>query len=460
MAEDKEMLALASNVYNIKKFYSDTLEIDGKKYYVLDRIDAGVNALTLGTKKDYDNMKAGHPEKVTEATVVFRGSEPLSVPSRMRDYGGGKEGLDKVTGEILFDWLGTDYEYLIKKQPFDNGKSNAFQLAADYVGKHLQTKFYNAKFNGVGHSLGGSEVKYVAFQYPTAINKVYSFEGPNIYPSLSKEQQELARSGYFNGKIFDYINLTDGLARLNRDEPAFGTQRIIWDSKARFDMTHQDMESYIREHPFLSIMDRTYDRFGGLNGFDAFLKKINPSLSYLMLSTFSDHDLGRYQFDGNHIQLFTGQKLEVTELQQIQDYLSYSGLGEYSAPMLLIRGETMLQIARHLEIETKELLDQMKSQLEELPDRVKTETDQLKHSMISLVGYGQYDQLTPNDVEEFHQELAIDGTNFYKPSELETSWDAYRTYKKETEEYIADIRTLAHSFLKLDEELARKMDLR
>ncbi|MBC1980407.1 hypothetical protein HCA57_04520 [Listeria welshimeri] len=123
MISEKEALELSRIVYDIKRFNSKRISVNGKNYYVLDRIDNGVNALTLGTKQDYDNMKSSHPEKIKNATVVFRGSEPLSIPSRMKDYGGGKEGLDKIGGEILYDWLGTDYKYLIDKRPFESDKS-------------------------------------------------------------------------------------------------------------------------------------------------------------------------------------------------------------------------------------------------------------------------------------------------------------------------------------------------
>ncbi|WP_088840732.1 DUF2974 domain-containing protein [Listeria sp. ILCC797] len=459
--EEKTAWDLSRKAYNIKEFNSSRVSVNGNTYYVLDRIDAGVNAVTYGTKEDYYNLENGHPEKIEHAFVAYRGSEPMDIKKRMKDYGGGKEGFDTGVGEVLYDWLGTDYQYLIQKKPFESGGTNSFKLSADYVGQHLQSQFPNATFTLTGHSLGGSEVKYAAYQYPHIVDKAYSFEGPNIYPCLPEDGQKYVRTGALNDKIFDYINLTDGLARLNRDEPSFGTQRIIYDSKAKFNMQHQDMATDINKYPLLASMNQTYTKFGGLMAFDKGLKVINPSLSYLMLATFADHSLDRYHFksDGT-LQLFSSQSWGVEDLEQMRHYLTFSGMSEYSAPMLLIRGELLTNMANRTETECLQVLKQLEQILWDVPETANVVANQAKQMFMSLVGYGEYSELNTGDVEAFHHELETEPGHFYRKNEVDKALDTLTWMKKKTNEFVRDTHQLAREFLKLDEELARKIDLR
>ncbi len=462
MGQEKTAWMLADKVYDIKEFNrSKIIDENGNTYYALDRIDSGVNAVTYGTKEDYNNLKNGHPERITHAFVAYRGSEPMDIKGRMKDYGGGKEGFDKEVGEVLYDWLGIDYQYLIQKKPFESEGANSFKLSADYVGQHLQSRFPNATFTLTGHSLGGSEVKYAAYQYPQLVDQAYSFEGPNIYPCLTKEGQEYVRTGALNGKIFDYINLTDGLARLNRDEPAFGTQRIIYDPQAKFTMQHQDMAAYIKKSPFLANINQTYAKFGGLLAFDKALKGINPSLSYLMLATFADHSLDRYQFqsDGS-MQLFSGQSWNVDDLEQMRNYLAFSGMSDYAAPMLLIRGELLMSIANRTETECLQVLKQLEQIIQDVPETAQVVTNQARQMFTGLVGYGEYSELNASDVAAFHDELELEPGRFYKKSDVEHALDTLSWMKKKTNEFVGNTHQLAREFLKLDEELARKIDLR
>ncbi|EUJ43255.1 hypothetical protein [Listeria fleischmannii] len=115
MSKEKDVWELSRVAYDIKRFNSNKIHINGNNYYVLDRIDNGVNAVTYGTLEDYNNLKEGHPEKVKHALVAYRGSEPLE-PQRIQDYGGGWDGLNKGASEVIYDWLGTDYAYLIQKK--------------------------------------------------------------------------------------------------------------------------------------------------------------------------------------------------------------------------------------------------------------------------------------------------------------------------------------------------------
>lgn len=81
MSNEQDAWALSQEVYDIRSFNKTKHRVNGKTYYVLDRIDNGVNALMLGTKQDYDNMKSGHLERIKNDTVVFRILESLSISS-------------------------------------------------------------------------------------------------------------------------------------------------------------------------------------------------------------------------------------------------------------------------------------------------------------------------------------------------------------------------------------------
>lgn len=81
MSNEQDAWVLSQEVYDISSFNKTKHRVNRKTYYVLDRIDNGVNALMLGTKQDYDNMKSGHLERIKNDTVVFRILESVSISS-------------------------------------------------------------------------------------------------------------------------------------------------------------------------------------------------------------------------------------------------------------------------------------------------------------------------------------------------------------------------------------------
>lgn len=474
--DDHTVRDLAQEAYIVKNFSNGkhaTPQIKtntGNTYYVLDKFNKkGVNALTLGSKEDYKNMQAGHPEKIKQAIIAFRGSEPLSLNQILQHTGNeGWTNAGKTTGgavafgnEVKSDWLDNDLNYLIKKKTFDNGQENGFTISSDYV-KHLhKTKLKHAKFDVLGHSYGGSQAQYVLTTHPDIVNHAYSLEGPNIYPCLTKEQQELAQSGQLNSKLTHYLNMTDGLARLNRDEFSFGSNKIIYDPNASYAMKHQEAATYLKTHPIKGFLQgnlaqiTTYEQLNGV------LKSINPSLSYMMLFTFADHNLDRYQFghDGS-VKLLSDKSFSIHNLEQMKDYLVTAGVGEYSAPLLLIRGEILLNAANRCESRCEQVIRQLERVIQEIPEESQFITRQAKGYFEQLMGYGDFAELHSGHVEAFHSELEIEPGRFYKQKELESAAEAIAWMKEKTTTYVEQIRRLAHEFLKLDEALAQKMDLR
>ncbi|MBC1420051.1 alpha/beta fold hydrolase [Listeria fleischmannii] len=469
---DREVNKLSQEAYRVGNFKDSSTKFvyQGKEYYILDKLnEKGVNALTLGSKEDYKNMQAGHPERITQAIISFRGSEPLSLDQVLQHTGNkGWNNAGKTAGgavafgnEVKSDWLDNDLNYLIKKQTFDNGQENGFTIASDYVNQLHKTKLKNAKFDVLGHSYGGSQAQYVLTTHPDIVHHAYSLEGPNIYPCLTKEQQTLVKSGQLNSKLTHYLNMTDGLARLNRDEYAFGINKIIYDPNANYAMKHQEAATYLKTHPIKGLLKGNIAQIATYEQLNGVLKSINPSLSYMMLFTFADHNLDRYQFgnDGS-VKLMSDQSFSMHNLEQMKDYLVTAGVGEYSAPLLLIRGEILLHAANRCETRCDQIIRQLERVIQDIPEEAQSITQKAKLYFERLMGYGDFTELHAGHVEAFHAELEIEPGRFYKQKELETAEEAVGWMKEKTAQYVEQIRRLAHEFLKLDEVLAEKMDLR
>lgn len=469
---DREVNKLSQEAYRVINFKDSSTKFvyQGKEYYILDQFNQkGVNALALGSKEDYKNIQSGHPEKITQAIISFRGSEPLSLDQILQHTGNeGWNNSGKTAGgvvtfgkEVKSDWIDNDLNYLIQKQTFDNGQENGFTIASDYVSHLHKTKLKNAKFDVVGHSYGGSQAQYVLTTHPDIVNHAYSLEGPNIYPCLTKEQQKLVKSGQLNTKLTHYLNMTDGLARLNRDEFSFGINKIIYDPNASYAMKHQEAATYLKTHPIKGFLQGNLAKIGTYEQLNAVLKTINPSLSYLMLFTFADHNLDRYQFgnDGS-VKLLSDQSFSIHNLEQMKNYLVTAGVGEYAAPLLLIRGEILLNAANRCETRCEQVIRQLERLIQDIPEETQFIARQAKVYFERLMGYGDFSELHTGHVEAVHSELEIEPGRFYKQKEIETAEEAVAWMKEKTMTYVEQIRRLAHEFLKLDEALAQKMDMR
>ncbi|MCY8105817.1 hypothetical protein [Bacillus mojavensis] len=80
---DEDFNIISNNAYKIGKYHvGETIEVNnGEKLYVIDykKTEKGLNALTLVSREDYRNSHEGkHPEKIQNAIIAYRGSEPIS----------------------------------------------------------------------------------------------------------------------------------------------------------------------------------------------------------------------------------------------------------------------------------------------------------------------------------------------------------------------------------------------
>lgn len=174
---DEDYNRISSAAYDIQNYHIGEIiyTSNEQKLYVIDykKTDKGLNALTLVTREDFRNSHQGkHPEKIQNAIIAYRGSEPIS-PGQFQDtikqYRDEREqlikevekkginipededgsfydsvkGLREYSNEILQDWLHMDTSYLVGKKPFDDGTENQ-AIQADQYAKKIHKDFKNA----------------------------------------------------------------------------------------------------------------------------------------------------------------------------------------------------------------------------------------------------------------------------------------------------------------------------
>ncbi|WP_242521277.1 hypothetical protein [Bacillus halotolerans] len=169
---DEDYNRISSAAYDIQNYHNGEIiyTSNRQKLYVIDykKTEKGLNALTLVSHEDYRNSHEGkHPEKIQNAIIAYRGSEPISTNQlketiKETNQRGKREELikelekkginipaeedgssfDSVTGfseyanEIIQDWLHMDTSYLVGKKPFDDGTENQAIQADQYAKKN------------------------------------------------------------------------------------------------------------------------------------------------------------------------------------------------------------------------------------------------------------------------------------------------------------------------------------
>nr|WP_276732635.1 hypothetical protein [Bacillus sp. (in: firmicutes)] len=86
---DEDYNRISSAAYDIQNYHIGEIiyTSNGQKLYVIDckKTDKGLNAITLVTREDFRNSHEGkHPEKIQNAIIAYRGSEPIS-PGQFQD---------------------------------------------------------------------------------------------------------------------------------------------------------------------------------------------------------------------------------------------------------------------------------------------------------------------------------------------------------------------------------------
>ncbi|MGQ5111038.1 hypothetical protein ACSOV8_04730 [Bacillus halotolerans] len=260
---DEDYNRISSAAYDIQNYHNGEIiyTSNRQKLYVIDykKTEKGLNTLTLVSHEDYRNSHEGkHPEKIQNAIIAYRGSEPISTNQlketiKETNQRGKREELikelekkginipaeedgssfDSVTGfseyanEIIQDWLHMDTSYLVGKKPFDDGTENQ-AIQADQYAKKIHKDFKNADIQVTGHSLGGSNASY-AVVMNDFIERGVTFENPNIYENLPEDVKARALKGDFRSRLTEYINLNDGLSLLNRDAAEVGKVKVMYD---------------------------------------------------------------------------------------------------------------------------------------------------------------------------------------------------------------------------------------
>ncbi len=205
----------------------------GKVSQVVDNKATGEQAyiITNTEKTVSPNASLAEREKVTEVTILYRGSTELGQWK--------KEPLD-----VWKDWLENDIPSAAQILTHTGGKVVTPQLksAADTL-KNSLNRYPNAKHYVYAHSLGSMTGQYALSDIDEKdiprIGGAFLYEGPNVYSLLTPEQKKTAEA--LRGKIYNYVDFKDPVTIGYGVYKENVGQLIAVDSKDMNDMGKQHM---------------------------------------------------------------------------------------------------------------------------------------------------------------------------------------------------------------------------
>ncbi|TCD54964.1 DUF2974 domain-containing protein [Alloscardovia theropitheci] len=175
--------------------YQDYTNSDARNHH---NVTFGEKNTTLGTlDKVVNDEKTGLKMYVVKSddqhyTVLYRGSE---APPKHGSW---------------VDWVDNDIPMAQRIMSGQKGVTPQISQAADELQK-LMKEHPDASFDVYGHSLGSMCAQYAAAKVtnPSRINGVYAYEGPNIYPTLTKDEKHNVLR--LRGKIHNYVDPKDAV---------------------------------------------------------------------------------------------------------------------------------------------------------------------------------------------------------------------------------------------------------
>ncbi|TYC47859.1 hypothetical protein ESZ50_10925 [Weissella muntiaci] len=208
MLTDKENVELARVEYqNIKKNGAVKINVDGKPTtigFVVDKIDdaTGQQAYVVADSQLPSNPTNEQLNAIKQTTILYRGSS------------------FNVSLDAANDWLGNDAPMAgqIAANMFGNGgkvsnKPTPQLLAAARTLHSTMDKYPNASVFVYGQSLGSMSGQYAIADLSAEEQKrlivAYLYEGPNIFPILTKKQQDNAKALNKLNKAFNFIDTKD-----------------------------------------------------------------------------------------------------------------------------------------------------------------------------------------------------------------------------------------------------------
>lgn len=477
---DEDYNRISSAAYDIQNYHIGEIiyTSNGQKLYVIDykKTEKGLNALTLVTREDYRNSHEGkHPEKIQNAIIAYRGSEPIS-PGQLQDtikpYRDEREqlikelekkginipkdedgsfydyvqGVPEYSNEILQDWIHMDTSYLVGKKPFDDGTENQ-AIQADQYAKRIHRDFKNADIQVTGHSLGGSNASY-AVVMNDFIKRGVTFENPNIYENQTEDAKARALKGDFRSRLTEYINLNDGLSLLNRDAAEVGKVKVMYDEALPSGVQSNGLSAVVKKKLGLALQHYS-----------------NPSLDVTLFveALMGSHGLDRYNFNSDgSVQtvddvLKNNPDFALTMLKQMKS----TNVKANTGVSILIKSHVLMNTSTQLKHIAESEWSRMIRQIERIDDKVKDSIEDVRNMHTRMVGFGTYDELSVSDVDDLINKLKMNKPHhlFYSKEKYDQAVDAALHLQHLLQMVADDLGHMGHAYHDADLAAASRMGI-
>ncbi|WP_243571741.1 lipase [Bacillus stercoris] len=476
---DEDYNRISSAAYDIQNYHIGEIiyTSNGEKLYVIDykKTDKGLNAITLVTREDFRNSHEGkHPEKIQNAIIAYRGSEPIS-PGQFQDtikqyrdereqlikevekkginipkdedgsFYDSAKGLREYSNEILQDWLHMDTSYLVGKKPFDDGTENQ-AIQADQYAKKIHKDFKNADIQVTGHSLGGSNASY-AVVMNDFIKRGVTFENPNIYENLPEDVKARALKGDFRSRLTEYINLNDGLSLLNRDAAEVGQVKVMYDEALPNGVQNNGLPNEVK------MLGLALKHYG------------NQSLDVTLFveALMGSHGLDRYNFNSDgSVQtvddvLKNNPEFAVAMLKQMKS----TNVKGNTGVSILIKSHVLMNTSTQLKHIAESEWSKIIRQIERIDDIVKDSIEDVRNMHTRMVGFGTYDELSISDVDDLINKLKMNKPHhlFYSKEKYDQAVDAALHLQHLLHMVSDDLGHMGHAYHDADLAAASRMGI-
>ncbi|MCY7830883.1 lipase [Bacillus spizizenii] len=476
---DEDYNRISSAAYDIQNYHIGEIiyTSNGQKLYVIDykKTKKGLNALTLVTREDYRNSHEGkHPEKIQNAIIAYRGSEPISwgqLQDTIKPYRDEREqlikevekkginipkdedgsfydyakGVPEYSNEILQDWLHMDTRYLVGKKPFDDGTENQ-AIQADQYAKKIHKDFKNADIQVTGHSLGGSNASY-AVVMNDFIKRGVTFENPNIYENLPEDVKARALKGDFRSRLTEYINLNDGLSLLNRDAAEVGKVKVMYDEALPNGVQNNGLPDVVK---MLGLAFKHYN---------------NQSLDVTLFAEalMGSHGLDRYNFNSDgYVQtvddvLKNNPEFALAMLKQMKS----TNVKANTGVSILIKSHVLMNTSTQLKHIAESEWSRIIRQIERIDDKVKDSIEDVRNMHTRMVGFGTYDELSISDVDDLINKLKMNKPHhlFYSKEKYDQAVDAALHLQHLLQMVADDLGHMGHAYHDADLAAASRMGI-
>ncbi|MCY7793957.1 lipase [Bacillus spizizenii] len=476
---DEDYNRISSAAYDIQNYHIGEIiyTSNGQQLYVIDykKTKKGLNALTLVTREDYRNSHEGkHPEKIQNAIIAYRGSEPISwgqLQDTIKPYRDEREqlikevekkginipkdedgsfydyakGVPEYSNEILQDWLHMDTRYLVGKKPFDDGTENQ-AIQADQYAKKIHKDFKNADIQVTGHSLGGSNASY-AVVMNDFIKRGVTFENPNIYENLPEDVKARALKGDFRSRLTEYINLNDGLSLLNRDAAEVGKVKVMYDEALPNGVQNNGLPDVVK---MLGLAFKHYN---------------NQSLDVTLFAEalMGSHGLDRYNFNSDgYVQtvddvLKNNPEFALAMLKQMKS----TNVKANTGVSILIKSHVLMNTSTQLKHIAESEWSRIIRQIERIDDKVKDSIEDVRNMHTRMVGFGTYDELSISDVDDLINKLKMNKPHhlFYSKEKYDQAVDAALHLQHLLQMVADDLGHMGHAYHDADLAAASRMGI-